>query len=99
MTEKNYTRYFIFKTDNLTGKTTHICNGGYDSCLECERHFRIYSYGFMDLAFEVYGAGNFQMSLGRHRYSFILKSEDKIDVEYFMLLGEEGHKMVMETCK
>ena len=97
MIEKNYTHYYIFKTDNLTGKTTHICNGNYNTQFECARHFRIYSFGFMDLAFNVYG-NNFQMSLGHHQRSFIFKA-DGIDVEYFMLLDDEGQKMVLGGCR
>lgn len=93
------TSYFIFKTDNLTGKTIHICNGCHDTEHECLIHWQSYMYGFMDGAFELLGREGFQMMNGGHRLSFRFSVDGKMNVEYFMLLDDEGHKMVMETCK
>ena len=55
-----YTSYFIFKTDNLSGKTIHICNGSHDSEYECNIHFHAYMYGFYDGCVEALGSGKFQ---------------------------------------
>ena len=99
MTEKNYTSYFIFKTDNLTGKTTHICNGSHNDKREREIHWQSYMYGFMDGAFKMLGITNFEMRQGEHPLSFQFIVPGKMNSEFFMLLDEEGHKMVTETCK
>ena len=40
--------YYIFKTDNKTGRTIHICNGSHDDERQCTMHFLCYLYGFMD---------------------------------------------------
>lgn len=93
------TSYFIFKTDNLTGKTIHICNGAHDTERECRIHWQSYMYGFMDGAFEILGRENFQMMNGSHELSFKFSIDGKKDVEYYMLFGQAGHDMIMEICK
>ena len=96
--------YFIFKTDNLTGKTTNICGGSHETIEECHTHFRAYSYGFMDGAVELLGHyRNFQMMDGCHgHYSFQFSCDiltRKMNVEYFMLLDEDGDKLIAEISK
>lgn len=91
--------YYIFKTNNLTGKTDHICNGSHKTEEEIDIHWMSYMYGFMDGAFEILGAKNFQMMTGSHKRSFIIGQDGKFNVEYFMLLDEEGQDKVMEICK
>ena len=93
------TSYFIFKTDNLTGKTIHICNGSHDTERECRIHWQSYMYGFMDGAFEILGRDNFQMAYGSHEHSFKFSIDGKKDVEYFMLFDQAGHDLIMEICK
>jgi hypothetical protein len=94
------TSYYIFKTDNKSGKTIHICNGSHNDEHECRVHWLCYMYGFMDGAFELLGRKNFTMEVGTHDQSFRLVTTDQQkDVEYFMLLDKEGQDMVMETCR
>ena len=93
------THYYIFKTNNLTGKTTHICNGSHDTERECRIHWMSYMYGFMDGAFEILGRDNFQMMEGSRPSSFRFSVDGKMNVEYFMLLDEAGEDMIMEICK
>ena len=95
--------YFIFKKDNNTGNTIHICNGGHDTKEECLNHFHAYIYGFMDAAYELVGAGNFGMETdykdsNRPSFRFTVPSQNK-DVEYFMLYDQAGHDMIMQLCK
>lgn len=92
--------YYIFKTDKVTGKTTHICNGSHDSEHECRIHWQSYMYGFMDQAFELLGAQNFQMRQGEHELSFELyvPQLDGKCIEYFMLFDKEGRDLIYETC-
>lgn len=87
-------RYYIFKTDNLTGRTIHICNGSHDSEHECRIHWQSYMYGFMDGAFEILGRDNFQMMAGSHKLSFQFSVDGKMNVEYFMLLDEDGVNLI-----
>ena len=87
------TRYYIFKTDNNTDKTIHICNGSYDTMGECRRHWLAYAYGFMDCAFEVYGAGNFRMNGNTIDNEFTFIADGK-NVSYFMLFDEEGQELI-----
>lgn len=87
------TRYYIFKTDNNTDKTIHICNGSYDTMGECRRHWLAYAYGFMDCAFEVCGAGNFEMNGNIIDYKFTFRAKNK-NVSYFMLFDEEGQELI-----
>ena len=91
--------YYIFKTDNLTGKTINICNGSHETESEISTHWMSYLYGFMDGAFELVGRNNVQMTNGTHDRSFQFSIEGKANVEYFMLLDEEGQDMIMEICK
>ena len=92
--------YYIFKTDNKTGRIVHICNGAHDDEQQCRVHWLCYLYGFMDGAFELLGDRNFKMDNGTHDQSFRLYTEDgQKDVEYFMLLDEEGQNMIQEICK
>lgn len=83
-------RYYFFKTDNITLRTIIICNGSHEDVDQCKLHFRYYMYGFMDGAFEILGAGNFKMDQGSHPDSFRVTYGIKHDVEYFMLLDQEG---------
>ena len=88
--------YFIFKTDNLTGKTIHICNGLHDTERECRIHWRSYMYGFYDGAVQLLGSGNFQFMNGTRLLSFHM-SHGKMDVEYFCILDEdEARKLILE---
>lgn len=94
------THYYIFKTNNLTGKTIHICNGSHDTEHECLIHWMNYLYGFMDASFEHLGARNFKMEAGSRPvrcFRFIV--EGKKDIEYFMLLDKEGQDLIMDICK
>lgn len=93
------TNYYIFKTDRITGKTVNICGGCHDNEDQCGAHFRAYSYGFMDAADEIYGRGSYQMMNGSTKYSFIFSVDGKKDVEFFMLLNDEGFKKIEELCK
>lgn len=88
--------YYIFKTDNNTGKTDVICGGSHDTEDECIRHWRCYMYGAYDNALELFGHGNFQFMNGRRTLSFHLHIDGKKDVEYFMVLGDEGLKLIDE---
>lgn len=92
-------RYYIFKTDHLTGTTTHICNGGHDTMEECRHHWQAYMYGFMDGATELLGGLTFGMDRGERELSFRLTYKDQKDVEYFMLFGDEGRNLVFELAK
>lgn len=92
------TRYYIFKKDNLTGRTIHICNGSHDSEHECRIHWQSYMYGFMDGAFEILGRENFQMMEGIHKLSFQFIVYGKMNVEYFMLLDEDGVNLIKEIA-
>ena len=93
------TSYFIFKTDNLSGKTIHICNGSHDTKRECIIHWRSYMYGFYDGCVEALGSGNFQFMKGTKVHSFHFSVDGKLDVEYFMLLDQAGHDLIMEISK
>lgn len=90
--------YYIFKTDNRTGKTIHICNGSHETERECRVHWQSYLYGFADGATELLGGLNFELTNGTHKHSFHFVYKDKMDVEYFMLLDDEGHKLVYDLC-
>ena len=92
------TRYYIFKKDNLTGRTIHICNGSHDSEHECWIHWQSYLYGFMDGAFAILGRENFQMMPGSRPLSFLFSVDGKMNVEYFMLLDEEGVNLIKEIA-
>lgn len=91
-------RYYIFKTDNLTGRTIHICNGSHDSEHECRIHWQSYMYGFMDGAFEIIGRDNFQMREGRYKLSFQFIVDGEMNVEYFMLLDEDGANLIKKIA-
>ena len=93
------TSYFIFKTDNLSGKTIHICNGSHDTEHECNIHFHAYMYGFYDGCVEALGSGKFQFGNGTRKNSFRFSVDGKLDVEYFMLLDQAGHDLIMEISK
>ncbi len=91
------TSYYIFKTDKVTGKTVHICNGSHNDERECRIHWQAYMYGFMDGAFEILGASNVKILSGDAKHSFTLFVESqKKCVEYFMLLDKEGQDLVYE---
>ena len=95
------THYYIFKTDNISGKTIHICNGGHETIKDCTQHWLCYMYGFMDAAYEFIGYGNFDMNGGKHAIDsirFTTKDGSK-DVEYFMLLNKAGQDLIMEISK
>ena len=92
------TSYFIFKTDNLAGKTELVCGGSHDTIDACKAHFRIYCYGFMDCTIEL--LGRCSLTQGTHgNESFTVFVEGKKNTEYFMLLDEEGHKLIAEISK
>lgn len=95
------THYYIFKTDRISGKTTHICNGAHETIEACSRHWLCYMYGFMDAAFELVGRNNFDMTNEKQELnSFQLKTKDGCkDVEYFMLLDKEGRDLISELSK
>lgn len=88
--------YYIFKTNLDTGKTYFICGGSQDSYEDCARHFRSYSYGFMDGAVEICGSGGYLMANGNHQLSFLFgtKAAGRFQVEYFMLLDQEGQELI-----
>lgn len=93
------TSYYIFKTDNKSGKTIHICNGSHNDEHECRVHMLYYMYGFMDGAFELLGRKNFSMENGTHDQSFRLVTTDQQkDIEYFMLFDDEGEKLIQKIC-
>ena len=92
------TRYYIFKTDNLTGRTILICNGSHASEAECNLHFHAYMYGFYDGCVEALGSGKFQFMDGTKPNSFIFSVEGKMNVEYFMLLDEDGVNLIKEIA-
>lgn len=87
------TSYYIFKTDNNTDKTVLVCNGRYGTTGECRRHWLAYEYGFMDCAFEVYGAGNFTIKGSIVGYKFTFRAKNK-NVSYFMLFDKEGQELI-----
>lgn len=91
--------YYIFKTDNKTGKTIHICNGSHDDEKQCRIHWQAYLYGFMDQATDLLGGLTFGLQKGTHDHSFRFTYKRKMDVEYFMLLGNEGRDLIYELCK
>lgn len=94
------THYYIFKTDKVTGKTIHICNGSHSDERECLIHWQAYMYGFMDGAFEILGASNVKILGGDAKHSFTLFVESqKKCVEYFMLLDKEGQDLIYEISK
>lgn len=95
------TSYYIFKTDKVTGKTVHICNGSHETERECRIHWQSYMYGFMDGAFEILGAKNVQMMQSKeHNLGFELHIPAKQHtVEYFMLFDKAGRDLIMELCK
>lgn len=93
------TSYFIFKTDNVTGKTIHICNGSHNDERECRIHWQSYMYGFYDGCVEALGSGRFQFMEGTKPLSFIFGIEGKGNVEYFMLFDQAGHDLIMELSK
>ena len=93
------TAYYIFKTDNLTGKTIHMCNGSHNDERECKIHWQSYMYGFMDGAFEMLGRDNFQMMRGTHDLSFRFTVDGKADTEFFMLFDQAGQDLIMEICR
>ena len=92
------TRYYIFKTDNISRKTIHVCNGSHDTEHECRIHWQSYMYGFMDGAFEILGRENFQMMEGSHKLSFQFSVDSKMNVEYFMLFDEDGVNLIKEIA-
>ena len=89
------TEYFIFITDNLTGETIPICNGAHANEDECREHWTIYSYGVCDgwqgCLNEVRGS----YSIGSHEYSLRIQNDGR-DVEYFMVLDQEGHDLMLK---
>lgn len=93
------TSYFIFKTDNISGKTIHICNGSHDTEHECNIHWQSYMYGFYDGCVEALGSGKFQFMNGSRKNSFHFSYDGKISVDYFMLLDQAGHDLIMEISK
>ena len=89
--------YFIFKTNNHTGKTIHICNGSHDTERECRIQWQSYMYGFYDGAVELLGSRNFQFMHGTHLLSFRMSITGKMDVEYFCILDEdEARKLILD---
>ena len=88
--------YYIFKTNLDTGRTWLICGGSHNSYEDCARHFRCYSYGFMDGAVEICGSGGYLMADGDHKLSFRFgtKAAHRYQVEYFMLLDQEGQDLI-----
>ena len=93
------THYWIFKTDNKTGRTISICGGCHDTEAECRAHWVAYLYGFMDSATELLGGLSFKMDNGTHEHSFRLTYKDEKDFEYFMLLDDEGRDYHYELAK
>lgn len=91
--------YWIFKTDNKSGRTISICNGSHDTETECYNHFIVYLYGFMDCATELLGGFSFSMETGMHEHSFRLVHKDEKDFEYFMLLDDKGKNLHYELCE
>lgn len=91
--------YWIFRTDNKTGRTTSLCNGSRDTEEECFAHWISYLYGFMDSAAELLGGLSFKMDSGLHRHSFRLTYKDEKDIEYFMLLDDEGKNFHYELFR
>ena len=91
--------YFIFKKDLTTGYITPICNSWRDDLNEIDRHWFGYMYGFMDGCFEILGGQYVGMRPGSSERSFILHIEGRHEVEYFMLLDDEGRDLIYESCK
>ena len=93
--------YYIFKTNKVTGETTHICNGSHDTEELCRIHWQSYMYGFMDGAFEMLGRENFQMMQSReHELGFEMHiPANSHTVEFFMLLGDSGRQLIQDLCK
>ncbi len=87
------TSYFIFKTDNISEKTTLVCCGTHKDEHECSIHFQSYKYGFCDGCVEALGPGNFKFMDGTRKNSFLFGIDGK-NVEYFMLLDKEGIDLV-----
>jgi hypothetical protein len=90
--------YYIFKKDLTTGYITPICNSMRDDLEEIERHWLAYTYGFMDGCFEILGGQYVGMRPGSTKHSFILHIEGRHEVEYFMLLDQEGRDLIYESC-
>ena len=87
--------YNIFKTNLDTGKTYLICGGSHERYEDCARHFRAYSFGFMDCAEEICGHDGYLMTEGNHVLSFLFKIKGKEgEFEYFMLLDQEGQDLL-----
>ena len=93
------TTYIIFRTDNISGKTINICGGSHETEQECKNHWQAYMYGAYDSAVEVLGSGAFQFTQGLHPHSYNLSIDGVKDVEYFMLIGDEGPALIHELCK
>ena len=92
--------YFIFKTDRLTGKTIHICNGVHNDERECRVHWRAYVYGFYDGVQECMKPGTYEFMDGpKGELSFHFSVAGKLNVKYFMLLDKAGEDLIMEICK
>lgn len=89
--------YWIFKTDNKSGRTISICNGSHDTEAECQCHWRAYSYGLCDGFQECLGEVRGSFQLGEHELSLRIINGEK-DVEYFMLLNDEGKNFHYELC-
>lgn len=88
------TYYYIFKTDNLTKKSSLVCCGHHNTVEECSSHWIYYMYGFMDAVLELSGVS---ITQGSSERSFRVNALDK-DVEYFMLLGQEGNDLVYKLA-
>lgn len=82
--------YYIFKTDHLTGRTYQVCNGSYADDFGCGNHWRVYVFGFMDCAAQ-FGC---KLESGTHPRSFRLTDGVLVDVEFFMLTGDDGRALV-----
>ena len=93
--------YYIFKTNKVTGETTHICNGSHDTEELCRIHWQSYMYGFMDGAFEMLGRENFQMMQSREHklgFEFHVPAQNHT-VEFFMLFDKDGQQLIQDLCK
>ena len=90
--------FYIFKKDLTTSYITPICNTTASNPEELDHYWNEYLVGFMDGCFEVLGGRYVGMRKGNSERSFILHIEGRHEVEYFMLLDQEGRDLIYESC-
>ncbi|MBQ3812853.1 MAG: hypothetical protein II841_04735 [Bacteroidales bacterium] len=98
--------YYIFKKvfskQNIFGEVSEISGGVHETIQDCKRHWWAYMYGVMDAARDILGGAVStyrvdELEYGKADFAFtVTDNEHKRRIQYFMLLDEEGERLVKE---